>query len=153
MFSSPGVIECEGGGHTIRFEKWKFTKVEIPNKDISQMKVALEINMKSLRTTTDYTALERGIKKKKDWFNVKQYPTAQVLIEGAKKIEGNRYRAQAQLTLKGVTKKLPLEFSISEEMPYRVKGSFEMRRAKYGITGGGPSPVVPVRFEATLPTF
>lgn len=149
---TPGEIHFVGdaGSPTdFIFEKWDFTKVQIPEGRIEDMMIELQINTSSIRS--DWKELEKSIRKKKDYFYVKKFPTATVAIKGAEKMEDGRYRTTARLSLKGVTKPVELTFTISEEPPYRVQGEGVIQRREFKFTGGGPRDEVPIRFDVVLP--
>ena len=149
---TPGTIEFVGDAgspNVFTFERWQFTKVEMPDDKVENIQVELEINTSSL--STGWKELESNIRRKKDYFYVKKFPKATVVIDGAQRLADGRYTTEAMLTLKGISKSVKLTFSISETAPYVVKGEGEIVRADFKFTGNGPKPIVPVSFEATLP--
>lgn len=149
---TPGEIHFigdAGSPNDFIFEKWKFTKVDLPEGRVEAIVVELEINTSSIRT--DWKELEKNIRKKKDYFYVKKFPTATVSINGAERLENNRYRTSAILTLKGVTKPVALNFTISDSPPYRIEGEGVVMRSDFKFTGGGPKEEVPIRFDVVLP--
>ena len=122
----------------------------MPEEDITQIQLSVSINTSSLQT--EWKDLEKSIRKKDDYFYVKKFPEATVVINGAEKMEDGSYQTDAQLTLKGVTKTVPLQFTLSTEKPYTVIGSGVVKRRKFKFTGDGPKDEVPVNFEINLPT-
>ncbi len=150
--NTPGVIQAigdAGGPNTFTFRKWKFTEVRLPNDDFTQVKVGLEINISSL--STDWKKLEKSIRTKEKYFYVKKFPKANVNIEGATANEDGSYSAEAVLTLKGVTKSVPVTFTVSENKPYTIKGEGVMNRREWSFNGDGPKDEVPISFEVNLP--
>lgn len=148
---TPGTISFigdAGSPNTFIFRKWAFTKVELPNDNFEEVNIALDINTSSLQTA--WKDLEKNIRNKKDYFYVKKFPTATVSINGAKKQKDGSYITKAMLTLKGVTKPVDLQFTVSEEKPYVVKGSGVIIRQQFKFNGGGPKDEVPINFEVTL---
>lgn len=138
-----------GSPNVFIFKKWEITSSSVPNDDVEQIQVQVDINTSSIQT--DWKDLEKSIRKKTDYFYVKKFPTATVAINGAQRQEDGSYITNAQLTLKGITKEVPLQFTISEEKPYKVQGSGIVERRTFQFTGDGPKDEVPVNFELTLP--
>ncbi len=131
------------------FEKWRFTKAELPNGKVEDLQIALEISTASL--TTSWKDLEKNIRKKPDYFHVDKFPKASVTIAGAVPSGDGKYTCDALLTLKGVSKVVPLTFSISDTAPYRVQGEGIVFRSKFKFSGNGPDEEVPLRFDVVLP--
>ena len=149
---TPGTIEVVGDAgspQTFVFERWQITKAVIPDGKVEDIQVELEINTSSL--STGWKELEKNVKKKKDYFYIKKYPKAKVIINKATKLENGSYQTEALLTLKKYTKPVKLTFTISEQAPYIVEGSGVIERRQFGFTGNGPKDSVPVAFKATLP--
>ncbi|MFK7920484.1 MAG: YceI family protein [Bacteroidia bacterium] len=146
---TPGTIEFIGdaGSPTkLTFERWKFTKTLIPDGIIEAIEVSLEINTSSLQSS--WKELEKSLKKKKNYFYIKKFPVAIVKIKGAQKRDDGRYQTDALLTLKGVTKVVPLTFSIEGN---HVIGEGVIMRREFNITGDGPKDEVPLSFDVYLP--
>jgi len=146
---SPGIIQAigdAGSPQVFTFQKWKFTKAEMPENKIENIQLEIEINTSSL--TCDWKDLQRNIRKKKDYFYVKKFPKAIVSINGTEAIEGQKYKTQATLTLKKYTKPVELTFTVEGN---QVKGEGVITRQDFGFTGGGPKDEVPISFEVTLP--
>jgi polyisoprenoid-binding protein YceI len=149
---TPGTLQFigdAGQATTFTVEQWSFGKVEM--KDDSVQNIYAEIEMNTSSINAGWKDLVDNIKKKKDYFYVKNFPKATVIINGAKKMEDGSYETDAKLTLRGIEKPVKLTFTISAEKPYKVKGSGTITRQDFGFTGGGPKNSVPVSFEATLP--
>ena len=149
---TPGVIEFigdAGSPNVFTFNKWEFTRSEVPNDDFTQVKVDLTINTSSLDCA--WSDLKKSIRKKKDYFYVKKFPEATVQIDGATLQDDGSYKTDAMLSLKGVTKPVALTFTVSEDKPYVIKGSGVIERDNFKFTGDGPKNEVPVNFEVTLP--
>jgi len=136
---SPNVFTCN---------KWQFTHIEMPDDKVENLHAELEINTSAI--TCDWKKLEASLKKKKDYFYIKKFPKATVTISGATANEDGTYTAPAQLTLKGITKTVPLTFTISNEKPYIVKGSGIVERRAFNFYDDGPKDEVPVNFEVRL---
>ena len=139
---SPNVFTCN---------KWQFTRIEMPEDKVENLHVELEINTSAI--STSWKKLENSIKKKKDYFYIKKFPKATVIISGATANADGTYTAPAQLSLKGITQTVPLTFTISNEKPYVVKGSGIVQRRAFNFYDDGPKDEVPVNFEVTLETL
>ena len=152
LADTPGTIEVigdAGSPQTFVFNKWQFKKAEIPDGKVEDIHAEIEINTSSL--STGWKELEKNVKKKKDYFYIKKFPTATVVIDKATPLEDGSYQTEAMLTLKKITKPVKLTFTISESAPYIVTGEGVIMRSLFGFTGGGPKEEVPVKFTATLP--
>ena len=150
--TSPGTIEAignAGSDQVFSFRKWSFTKANVPNGNFEEVEVEVEINTSSVET--GWKKLEKSVKKKTDYFYVKKFPKATISIDGAEKQADGSFMTEAELTLKGITKKVPLTFTVSSKQPYRIKGEGVIKRRKFGFTGGGPKNEVPVSFDVILP--
>jgi len=146
---TPGTIEFigdAGSPNVMTFARWEFTHAAIPDGDIEAIKVELAINTSSLQAS--WKDLQKSLKKKKDYFYIKKFPTASIRIEGAKKQEDGRYLTDALLTLKGITQAVPLTFSIEGN---HVIGEGVVMRREFNFTGDGPKDEVPVSFDVYLP--
>ena len=108
------------------------------------------IDCKSL--STNWKDLEKNVRKKKDYFYVKKFPTAKVIVKGAKRVSDLEYATDMELTLKGITKTVPIVFSVDPSNHLKISGSGEINRRKFKFTGGGPKNEVPLSFEITLPS-
>ena len=148
----PGTIQAignAGSDQVFTFEKWEFTRAEMEEGQVETLDLEAILDCKSL--VCDWKDLEKSVKKKEDYFNVSQFPTAKVVIRGAEDQGDGTWLTNAELTLKETTKEVPLTFTISGEKPYQVKGSGELKRRKFGFDGGGPRNEVPISFDMTLP--
>lgn len=144
------VIGNAGGERVFTMKKWKINSLQWEPGDYESISIEILIDCKSL--THDWKDLEKNIKKKKDYFYVKKFPTALVKINGATKMEENKYSAEMELTLKGVTRSVPLTFSVDDVENFKISGEGELNRRKFKFNGGGPENEVPLRFNMTLPT-
>jgi len=151
----PGKIEVignAGGDRIFTFEKWKIEKLDWTPGDFENIDIAILIDCKSL--THEWPDLEKNIRKKKDYFYVSKFPTANAAVKGAEKMKNNTYKANMTLTLKGITKNIPILFKVqgngSEESPYRVQGRGELNKRKFNFNGKGPKNQVPMKFDIIL---
>ena len=149
---TPGVLTATGmtGGPSVfTFERWHFAQFEMPDNDPAKIQAVIDIDVTS--AVCDWKDLEYSVKKKKDYFHVRKFPKAMVTVNGAELQEDGSYQTTALLYLKNVEKPVVLNFTISEEAPYTIKGSGVINRREFRFTGDGPADEVPIAFEATLP--
>ena len=147
---APGTIEFIGDAGTpnvFTFENWGFTQIENAG-DPENIRVEAVFDVRSLQC--DWKELEKNILKKKDYFFVRKFPEARLLIDGATAIEEGKYTTEALLTLKGISKKVTLVFTLSEEAPYTVHAEGVIQRRMFKFTGDGPKEEVPVKVDAVL---
>lgn len=95
--------------------------------------------------------------KGKNWFDVRQYPTAKFVSTGVKPLGGNRYEARGQMTIKGRTRDVVAPFAYRQEGADAVlEGVIPVLRLQYGVGTGAWSDTatvadeVQVRFRITL---
>lgn len=151
MNEAPGKIQFTanaGSEQLFTINDWAFTKVEVKKENITNLHVELEMEMASI--TCDWKELESSVKKKKDYFYVKGFPKAKVTIDKAAKQADGSYTCQAKLTLKSVTKDVPLTFTVSDEGKLHIKGSGIILRRDFDFTGDGPQNEVSMTFDLML---
>jgi polyisoprenoid-binding protein YceI len=72
-----------------------------------------------------------------DLFAVKQYPTARYVTEKFTATGKNKYTAAGKLTLRNVTKDVPIEFTFEENSSGAwLKGSASIKRLDFGVGQG-----------------
>lgn len=143
------VIGDAGSPNIFTFERWHFAEISMPDDDPTMIHAVVDIDLTSV--VCDWKDLEASVKKKKDYFHNKKFPKAMVTINGATLQEDGSYETMALLALKGVEKEVSLNFTISKEKPYQIKGAGVMNRREFRFSGDGPKEEVPIAFEATLP--
>jgi len=99
--------------------------------DLEHSSVKVIIDMKSCRTgavDTD-TALPGA-----EWFNENSFPKAEFNAAAFRALGGNQYAADGELTLKGVTRPLVLDFTLDiDGADAHVIGSALIKRMDFGI--------------------
>ena len=72
-----------------------------------------------------------------DLFAVKQWPTAHYVAEKFTDKGGGKFSATGKLTLRNVTKDVPIEFTFEEGKDgARLKGSASLKRLDFGVGQG-----------------
>lgn len=75
--------------------------------------------------------------KGKDWFNIKQFPTAKFESAGIKDSGSGRYDASGKLTIKNVTRNVNVPFTVKiEGETALVEGAIRISRKQFGIGTG-----------------
>lgn len=148
----PGTINVTGiagSPKVFEFKKWKINKFDWQQDDFETINIEVLIDCKSL--SHEWKDLEKNIKKKKDYFYVKKFPTAMAKVTGASRNEDGSYSAIMELSLKGVVREVPIQFEVVSSAPFRVVGQGELNRRNFKFNGGGPQDIVPLNFDITLP--
>ncbi len=74
----------------------------------------------------------------RNWFDVRQFPTARFVSTGLKPLGGDRFEVRGHLTLKGRTREVVAPFTYRLQGGNAVlEGAFPLKRLDYGI-GTGP---------------
>ncbi|MGQ9687041.1 MAG: YceI family protein [Thiobacillaceae bacterium] len=74
----------------------------------------------------------------RNWFDVRQFPTARFVLTGLRHLGGDRYEVRGQMTLKGRTREVVAPFTYRLQGGNAIlEGAFPLRRLDYGI-GTGP---------------
>jgi polyisoprenoid-binding protein YceI len=75
--------------------------------------------------------------KSDDLFAVKQFPTAQYVAERFTAKGGNKFTAAGKLTLRNVTREVPIEFTFEQkDKSAWLKGSAQLKRLDFGVGQG-----------------
>ncbi|WP_374336234.1 YceI family protein [Methyloversatilis sp.] len=75
--------------------------------------------------------------KGKNWFDVKQFPTARFVSTSVKPLGNNKYEVRGQMSIKGKTREVAAPFSLKPEGTGAVlEGSFPLKRLDYGVGTG-----------------
>lgn len=164
--ASYGTIAFEGHkvgpkdpAHKCEFTDWNYTLIDIPSGDITKGTVEAEINILSVKTDADKLT---GHLKTADFFDAEKFPKATISIKNAvattKDAEGQHYQAQGNLTIKGVSQPLNIDFVEVSKTPLRVKGTATVERNKFGVGTDKYSEAnstiadkVPVSFDVVVP--
>ena len=137
-----------------KFEKWHFTKIDIPDGNLEKGTAEFEVDLASVWEKAD--ALAEHLRQA-DFFNVAKFATATVKIHSAKKNADGNYDATATVDFHGHTGDVPVSFEVVSESPLKIKGSATLQRTAFGL-GGEYDPSnersitddVAITLEATL---
>lgn len=75
--------------------------------------------------------------KSRNWFDVKQFPTASFVSSAVKPLGGGRYEVRGQMSIKGRTQEVAAPFVLRQDGANALlEGSFVMKRLDFGIGSG-----------------
>lgn len=128
-------------------------KADVDEKALEKSSVAITVDVTSIDTNN-----ERRDKhlKSADFFDVEKHPTANIQIKDIRKISERDYEANADITIRGVTKpvKLPVKVVLFEEGRLRLRGTVELNRKDFGVSySSRMNPIqdmVEIRYEIGL---
>ena len=116
-----------------KFEKFT-ADIRFDPKDLTGSRFDVTIDMASVNTRDG----ERDqILKGEDLFAVKQYPTARYVADKFIDKGKGQYSAPGRLTLRDVTKEVPIEFTFTEDPSGAwLKGTATLKRLDFGVGQG-----------------
>lgn len=71
-----------------------------------------------------------------DFFNIARFTQARYVAERFRALGGNEYAADGQLTLRGVSKPVTLQFTWTPGAPALLSGRATVKRLDFGVGGG-----------------
>ncbi len=125
-------FEAGAGGYTAEGSVRDYKSVVQFNPDaLKEASILLTLNMRS--TSTGYSAADE-VALSEAFLDAERYPTAELTARGANPNGAGKYLMDAQLTLKGVTKPVPLRLlvEIKEGAPV-VRGAVTVNRLDFGV--------------------
>ena len=73
----------------------------------------------------------------KDWFDADAFPVAKFQSDAVSLVEGNSYRADGTLTIKGASHPVSLDFTLDiDGDTARAAGTAKLNRLDYGLGAG-----------------
>jgi polyisoprenoid-binding protein YceI len=112
------------------FASWKFTKVDIPDGDITKGVVEIEVDLASVNEKAAKLAAHL---RTADFFDVAKYPKAKIVISHAKAAGDKRYEAHAEVDLHGVKGHCLVAFDVVAEKPLTIKGTATLDRTSFKV--------------------
>ena len=125
-------FEAGAGGYTAEGSVRDYKSVVQFDPDaLKEASILLTLNMRS--TSTGYNAADE-VALSEEFLDVDRHPTAVLAARGAKPNGDGKYLMDAQLTLKGVTKPVPLRLlvQIKEGAPV-LRGAAALNRLDFGV--------------------
>lgn len=115
--------------------------------DQSRINILIDLN----HIEAFYSDVAKNLKKK-DWFDVAQYPTARFVSNDFKHLGGKDYQVTGELTLRDVTRTETLYFTLTQYDAHQaeIKGRMEINRLDYGVGQGGWRDVSSVASQVFL---
>ncbi|HTF17890.1 MAG TPA: YceI family protein [Chryseolinea sp.] len=72
--------------------------------------------------------------KRKDYFDVETYPLINLKSTRFKKVDRNKFMGDFELTIKGITRSVPITFMITMDNGHpRYKGTFSLKRLDFNL--------------------
>jgi polyisoprenoid-binding protein YceI len=124
--------EFDGEVFTGRFPEFH-TRVRFDPAAPGDARIAVDIPLASVDTGSgerDDTLRSR------DFFSVVRFPEATWVAEGVQALGKGRYRAEGTLTLRGVSRPVPLEFTWTPGDRPVLEGRATVSRLAFGVGGG-----------------
>ena len=131
-----GITEVDG-----YFKKFE-TKVTANKEDLSD--AVFEVTVETASIFTDLEERDNELKDE-DLFNTKKFPSMTFKSTSFKKVQGNKYVMLGDLTIKGITKQITLDVTITgpnahpnphnKSLQFGIKGMTVIKRSDFGIGG------------------
>lgn len=122
-------------GSPIQGRFGKFTvRISFDPDNLAAGKAQIEIDMSSIDAGSSDANDEV---KAKDWFDIRQYPSAKFVSTGIKSVGGGRFEASGTMTIKGVTRNVIVPFGAKlENSGVTLEGGMTISRLQYGVGAG-----------------
>ncbi|MGD1844742.1 MAG: YceI family protein [Salibacteraceae bacterium] len=134
------------------FEDWEVTHFEMPNGDVEQMQAEVSVTMNSVWERSKLLVKHL---KEEDYLDVSNYSTASVVVNHVVEEGNGLFRADALVTLLGISQTVPLYFKVVSYAPFTVEGTAMLNRSDFGVGKGGKSKSikeeVEIQFYWSLP--
>lgn len=116
-----------------KFERFE-ADIRFDPNDIASSRFEVKVDLASVNTRDS----ERDdTLKGPDLFAVKQYPTATYVAERFQHVGGAKFTAQGKLTLRGVTRDVPIAFTFeANNTGAWLKGTAKLNRLDFGVGQG-----------------
>jgi polyisoprenoid-binding protein YceI len=130
-----------------QFSRWD-AQISFDPKNLAASKAVVNVDVASAQTgdkDRDET-LPTG-----DWFNAPKFPRATFTTTSIKSLGGDRYQAQGNLSLKGVTKPVTLPFTLKiTGNTAKMDGQTVINRSQFGVGQGQFGGAETVPFDVTV---
>jgi polyisoprenoid-binding protein YceI len=75
--------------------------------------------------------------RRRSWFNIAAFPVASFIASGVEPLCGNQYQAQGELSIKGITRRISVPFSVRQDGGTTIyEGGFTLLRLNFNIGEG-----------------
>ncbi|PCJ36103.1 MAG: hypothetical protein COA93_02055 [Alphaproteobacteria bacterium] len=118
-------------------------------KKMAQSKVRMKIDLNYIEA--DYSDVAENLKKK-DWFDIENFPEAHFVSRNFKHLGGKAYQVMGEFSLRDITRTEVLYFTLEEydELQAVIKGKMEINRLNYGVGQGAWSSIASVSGQVFL---
>ncbi len=150
---TPGVISFAAANERYSadgtFKKWKFSKVSMDKGKIESLDADIDIDLTSIWEKSDKLTDHL---KANDYFDVAKYTTANLNIKNVR-AKGDKYVADLQLKMRGVTQKMESEFEVISKKPMTVKGTAMVDRGLFtiGVENTSVPNLIEVSYNTVIP--
>lgn len=122
--------------------------IEFFPKDTKRSRAALTIYLDSIDAGSDEATVEI---KRRPWFDVKNHPRAEFVSNSLTALGGGRYRVSGKMTIKGTTRDVSSDFTVTMRQGLRVfEGKFILKRLDFNIGEGAWSDIGTVADEVEV---
>lgn len=142
-------FEVKQGANTLtgKFANWDAT-IDFDPAAPESAKITATVNPASASTGNPQFD---GTLPGKDWFDVAAFPDAVFSAEGATLVEGNSYRADGTLTIKGLSHPVALDFTLQiDGDTAKAEGTATVDRTAYKLGAGVGTDTVGDMVTVTL---
>lgn len=130
-----------------RFGRWD-AQIQFDPAQLAASKAVVTVDIASA-TTGDGTKDE--YLPSDDWFSTRKFPTATFATRAIKSLGGNRYQAEGDLTLKGVSRPVTLPFTLAINGDVaRMNGQVSLNRTVFGVGQGEFKSAETVPFDVVV---
>jgi polyisoprenoid-binding protein YceI len=113
------------------FQEWDAT-INFDPKNLSDSKVSVVFKMDSIKTGNP---MYDGTLPTADWFDVQKFPTAEFKSHHFSKTDSG-FHVQGDLTIRGITKSIGFDFTLSGKTPTILNAKFPINRLHFDIGRG-----------------
>jgi polyisoprenoid-binding protein YceI len=131
-----------------RFENFQ-AHIRFDPAQLAEARFEVEIDLRSADTRNnerDETLASA------DFFRTSREPMARYLAESFRALDGGRFAADGELTLRGVTRPVTLEFSFDDGATATLEGEAVLDRIAFGVGGGEWADDRDIRHEVKVVT-
>jgi polyisoprenoid-binding protein YceI len=120
------------------FKDWR-GMVDVDEADIPKSRVDVRINTKSVEMLDSQ---QTAMLKDADFFDVEDFPEMTFHSKSVQRTGGNKLKVTGEVTLRGITKPMVLDISVTDRKPdapagaryARFRGEGKIKRSEFGMT-------------------
>ncbi len=139
--------EMAGVGFEGRFGTWT-ADIRFDPDTLKDTKITVRIDMASARTGD---ADRDGALPGREWFDVARHPVAVFAARKVTRVSDGRYVAHGALTLRGVTRRIDLPFTLTQkDGTAQMQSALVLDRTQFGVGQGQWQSNDPVKTQVTV---